>query len=294
MKELVQNHPRLLTALYILLILLLMHLTVTVIKWLVKRLETQDKWKYKDRISHKLLKNTLITIVYVVGILTAINQIPSLSNTVYTVLAGSGVLAVIVGLAAQESFGNLISGIILTLFRPFEVGDRVRLVEQDLNGNIEDITLRHTVIRTPTDNRVIVPNTALSSAIVENTNYIQGAPKKNYIEVDISYDSDLELAMNIMAEVISSHPYYIGDRPLRIYVPAFAASGITLRGTMTTATVEENYIACSEARISLKKAFDEQGVVIPFTTVTVVSADAAKAGAANDRESQLVSDKSND
>lgn len=179
MKEFAQSHPYLLTALYIIVILTLTHFVVLCIRKLVKRLEKQDKWKYKDRISHKLLKNTLITIVYVVGILTAINQIPTLSNTVYTVLAGSGVLAVIIGLAAQESFGNLISGIILTLFRPFEVGDRVRLVEQDLNGNIEDITLRHTVIRTPTDTRVIVPNSVLSSAVVENTNYIQGAPKKN-------------------------------------------------------------------------------------------------------------------
>lgn len=100
--------------------------------------------------------------------------------------------------------------------------------------------------------------------------------------------------MKTMAEVISSHPLYVGSKPLQIYVRAFNASGISLRGTMTTATLDDNYLACSEARIQLKQAFDRCGVVIPFTTVTLVSAEDAKAGKAEFREAGLVSDKSND
>lgn len=294
MKAFLENHPAFLTVFYILIILIATRLAVVLIKSIVKRLEKQNKWKNRDRISHKLLKNTLITIVYVIGILAAINQVPTLSNTVYTVLAGSGVLAVIIGLAAQESFGNLISGVILTLFRPFEVGDRVRLVSLDLNGNIEDITLRHTVVRTPTDTRVVVPNSVMSSAVVENTNYIQGAPKKNFIDVDISYDSDLDLALKTMADVITSHPLYIGEKPLTIYVRAFGPSGISLRGTMSTATVDENFLACSEARLQLKKAFDACGVVIPFTTLTLVQASEVRAGSVETQAAQLVPDKWND
>ena len=290
MKEFIDNNPVLFIALKVVGVLFLTFLLTWVVRLILNKVEKKagiKRIRGVSQISQKLLKNIVVGILYVIGIFTAINQIPSLSSALSTVLAGSGILAVIVGFAAQESFGNLVSGIFLTLFKPFDVGNRVRLVSQDINGYIEDITLRHTVIRTVTDTRLLVPNSVMGSAIVENTNYVDGNPTKNFIDVDVAYDTDLEKAMAIMSEVIVSHPKYVGVKPLTIYVRNFAASGISLRGTMTTRTLDDNYIASSEARIALKKAFDAAGIVIPYQTVTI-SNNAPGEGI------RLVSDKSND
>ena len=125
--------------------------------------------------------------VYFIGILAALEAIPGLSKVMSTILAGSGIIAIVVGLAAQESLGNIISGWFIGLFRPFEVGDRVRLVGYDITGKIEDITLRHTVIKTFTNSRVIVPNSKISSTIIENSHYIDER-SSSFIDVYVSYE----------------------------------------------------------------------------------------------------------
>ncbi len=78
-------------------------------------------------------------------------QIPGMSRITQALLAGSGIVALVLSLAAQESFSNLISGMLISMCRPFNVGDRIHLINSDITGWVEDITLRHTVIRTLTD-----------------------------------------------------------------------------------------------------------------------------------------------
>ena len=161
------------------------------------------------------------------------------------------------------------SGVFLSIFKPFDVGDRVHLVTQDITGYIEDITLRHTVIRTILGTRLIIPNSVMGSAIVENTNFINGEPTRNFVDVDVSYGSDVDLAKKLMEEVVTSHPLYTGPKPLTVYVRALSASGVSLRATVATRTLDENFLACSDIRLQIKKAFDAHGIVIPFTTLTI-------------------------
>jgi len=70
-------------------------------------------------------------------------------------LAGAGILAVAVGFASQAALSNIISGVFVVIFKPFRVGDRLKINE--LTGVVEDITLRHTVIRDLENKRIIIP-----------------------------------------------------------------------------------------------------------------------------------------
>lgn len=283
-QEFAAEMPVLYTAVKIILVLIITRLLVSVLKAVLKKVEkTRLKLnKRPNQIGFKLLKNVLVTVLYILGAVTAVKQIPALSTAVTAILAGSGILAVAVGLAAQESFGNLVSGVFISIFRPFDVGDRVQIHSQDITGYIEDITLRHTVIRTVLGTRLIVPNSVMGSVVVENTHYTEGEPTRNFIDVDVSYDSDLALAKRLMEEVITSHPLYVGPKPLNVFVRQFAASGISLRATMATRTVDDSFIACSEARQQIKEVFEKNKVTIPFTTVTISNLD------------QLVRNKSDD
>jgi small-conductance mechanosensitive channel len=270
-KELAENLPWLFIALKIVVILAATWLLAALLRLIMRKVKSRGRLlgKSTNQIGLKLLRNVLLTAVYALGIVTAVKQIPALSTAVTAVLAGSGILAVAVGFAAQESFGNLVSGVFLSIFKPFDVGDRVHLVTQDITGYIEDITLRHTVIRTILGTRLIIPNSVMGSAIVENTNFINGEPTRNFVDVDVSYGSDVDLAKKLMEEVVTSHPLYTGPKPLTVYVRALSASGVSLRATVATRTLDENFLACSDIRLQIKKAFDAHGIVIPFTTLTI-------------------------
>lgn len=261
----------LVTILKVLIILALTMIVVRFLKKLLKKIETNKNMltKQKGKIGWKLATNALIVAVYALGIIAAVNQVPSVSAALTTVLAGSGILAVIVGFAAQESFGNLVSGIFLSLFHPFSVGNRVTLISEGITGDIEDITLRHTVIRTISGTRMVVPNSIMGSVIVENVNFNEAEPIRTFIEVDVDYSTDLDKAMKLMEEVIASHPDYAGPLPPPVVFKEFGASGLALRGTMAVATLERSIPACSEVRVQLKKVFDANGINIPFQTITI-------------------------
>ena len=271
MQEFAAEMPVLYAVVKIVLVLVITKLLAMLLKLILKKVEGArvKLTKRPNYIGYKLLNNVLIIILYIVGAIVAVRQVPALSTAVTAILAGSGILAVALGFAAQESVGNLVSGVFLSIFRPFDVGDRIQIRAQDITGYIEDITLRHTVIRTILGTRLIVPNSVMSSAVVENTNFAEGEPTRNFVDVQVSYGSDLSLAKRLMEEVVTSHPLYVGPKPLTVFVRQFESSGIALRATMTTRTVDDNFLACSEVRQQLKEAFDANGVTIPFATVTI-------------------------
>lgn len=232
-------------------------------------------WQRDPRNSQSLFRkfafNIIRVLIYLAGVLGAIGQAPQLSRVVQTILAGSGIVALAVSLSAQESLNNVVSGMFITICKPFEVGDRVTIVSDGITGSIEDITLRHTVIRTFTNTRVIVPNAKMNQEIVENSNIVD-AHASAFIDVTVTYGSDIDKAMDIMARVIGSHPLYWDPRPeearetaprVRVYVRELGACGVQLRANMWTRTVDENFDACSDVRLQIKKAFDAEGIEIP-------------------------------
>ena len=274
MRELFEAHPTLKILVIVVGILIATTLVAKLLKLLLTKLVKKLSSKNKDqngRVSHKMLVKFLVAVVYILGIITAVNQIPRLAGTLTTILAGSGVLAVIIGFAAQESFGNLISGVFLTLFKPFDVGDRVVLPEKNITGYVEDITLRHTVIRTLTQTRALIPNAIMGSAIVENTDYVDGTLTMVPISVDVSFDTDLEKAVRVMGKALATHPLCTGSAPPRVLVTGFGSSGVSLLGFLPIQDAAQFTDAASNARILVKKAFDENGIVIPFQTITIAN-----------------------
>lgn len=225
----------------------------------------------------RFITNIVIATVYLIGILTAIGQIPQLNSTFKTLLAGSGILALGISLSAQESLSNIVSGIMIVIFRPFEIGDRITIVSNNLTGTIEDITLRHTVVKTFINSRVVIPNSVISKEIIENSNLIDSRAS-SFIDVQISYESDIDKAIEIISSIIANHPYYIDTREdqsdpqmVKVFIRGFAESGIDLRSSMWTRTVNENFEACSDIRYQIIKQFSKNGIEIPYNKVEIVS-----------------------
>lgn len=254
------------------LIIILVRLLTLFVKFIFKR------EAFQDSLYHRLLKNIIIVLIYLVGLITIVGQIPSLSKYVDTIIAGSGIIALAVSLSAQESLSNILSGLFITIFKPFEIGDRVRLVSSDITGIIEDITLRHTVIRTFTNTRLVVPNSTMSKETIENSNLIDNRASA-FVDVVIAYESDLHKAMKIISDIIGNNPLYLDIRTpeeieqnqpkVEVYLRELGRDGVHLRASMWTKSVALNFKACSDARIKIKEAFDNEGIEIPYNKISI-------------------------
>ena len=229
----------------------------------------------KDTIHQKFIKNVLSIIIWLIGIFVALNWLPRFSDAATALLAGSGLVMLTIGLAAQESLGNAFSGLFISMFKPFEVGDRVHLTNADITGFIEDITIRHTVIRTFMNSRIIIPNSVMNKELIENANFCNPRAS-NFIDVIITYGSDVETASEIISRVIKEHPDFVDNRtPMQqseplvvpVFVRALGLYGVELRASMWTATIANNFAACSDVRKKILQEFEQAGVRIASSRI---------------------------
>ncbi|MEM8526198.1 MAG: mechanosensitive ion channel domain-containing protein [Bacteroidota bacterium] len=108
-----------------------------------------------DPTNYQFLRYVITATIYIVGFSIAVYQIPGFKTLATSMLAGAGILTVAIGFASQQALSNIISGVFIVLFKPFRVNDRLTL--RTFSGFVEDITLRHTVIRDFENKRILVP-----------------------------------------------------------------------------------------------------------------------------------------
>ena len=148
-------------------VLLVLLISLRVVRVLFRRVEERQRAEGRDVAPLLYLRSAVKGLVYVVCLTAALRHVPGMNAVLASLLAGSGVLAVVVGLASQQALGNIVSGMVILLFRPFQVGDRIRYHGLDLSGVIEEIGLRHTGIRTAEGSQILIPNSLMNSNVVE-------------------------------------------------------------------------------------------------------------------------------
>ena len=238
--------------------------------------------KRKEQIHIKFLRSmskVVLTIIAFICISGLFNTTKALSATLLT---SSSLLVAIVGFAAQQVLADVISGVMLSWSRPFNLGEKVNISSLGISGIVEDMTVRHTVIRTYHNSRMIIPNSVINKAIVENSNY-NNDYIGNYMEVSVSYESNLEQAIEVMRETIASYPLVVDIRPdpsegnkVNVAVKELGDDGIILKSTVWTRNIDDNFTACSDIRRLIKKKFDAAGISIPYRHVHVVTGNADK------------------
>ncbi|WP_269618916.1 mechanosensitive ion channel family protein [Zhongshania sp. BJYM1] len=252
---------------------------------IINRLEssklTSDSF---DRTILIFAKRLISAVIYGVGIGACLTHIPELKIVGHSLLTGAGILTLVGGLASQQVLGNIVSGFMIVFFRPFRIGDRIT-VSGNYTGTVEDITLRETIVRDAENNRIIIPNSQISSEVVVNANHTDNKICK-LIEVGIGYSSDLELAMKIMREEIAKHPLLIDQRTkeqirdnspiVTVRVTALGDSSVTLRAWAWADSPANGFALQCDSYVNLKRRFDEAGIEIPFPQRTISFADGSR------------------
>lgn len=234
-----------------------------------------------DKTALNFAKRLISVVIYGVGIGACLTHVPELKIVGHSLLTGAGILTLVGGLASQQVLGNIVSGFMIVFFRPFRIGDRIT-VTNNYTGTVEDITLRETILRDVENNRIIIPNSQISSEVVVNANHTDNKICK-IVEVGVGYSSNLEQAMAIMQEEIVKHPLLIDQRteeqrrdgvPLvTVRVTALGDSSITLRAWAWADSPANGFALQCDSYLNLKRRFDEVGIEIPFPQQTVSFAD---------------------
>lgn len=257
----------------IVIILIVTVLIATIFKWFLKRFVKKSLLDHHKDLTGYLFINHIITaLIYIIGIAVALVQIPELKLMGHSLLAGAGVLSLIAGLASQQALSNIMSGILIVIFKPFRINDKITL-RGTFTGTVEDINLRQVVIRDFENNRIIIPNSVISSDLLVNA-HIGEEKCCKLIDIGIGYSSNLERALDIMREEVSNHPLHLDPRtpediennvPLVIArVTALGNSSVNLRVWAWAKDSSDGYIMMCDLLQSIKKRFDTEGIEIPF------------------------------
>lgn len=231
-----------------------------------------------DATNFSFIKNSISFVIYTSAIITLFYITPSLKSVSTALFAGAGVLAAIIGFASQKAFSNIISGIFILIFRPFRVRDIIEIGA--FKGMVEEITLRHTIIRNYENRRIIIPNAIISEETIINSNIIEEKIKK-FIEFSISYESNIDLAKEIILEEAEKHPLLFDNRDdqdkkdgkpkVIVRVIHLGESGITIRAYVWAKNNDDAFAISCDMNESVKKRFDQTGIEIPYPHRTIIN-----------------------
>ncbi len=168
-------------------------------------------------------------------------------------------VAFAIGLALQGTLGHLASGILILLFKPFRAGDFI--VTQSLSGTVKEIQLFSTIIITMDNRVVILPNASLTNNPVENLTIL--GTRRLDMTFGVSYTDNLDKVRSVLESVAKTCPGMLTDQPLEVLVRTLNNSSVDFVVRLWLNT-DDYWPAFFYMQEHVKKAFDREGVSIPF------------------------------
>ena len=241
----------------------------------VQRTLAHDTHGHVDRTAVRFLAQLVRFGVYIFAFISYTHLVPALSGVGTAWLTSVSVISVVVGLAAQNTLGNVIAGVSLLLYRPFELGDRLQVIAPTglETGVVESLTLGYTQLRTDDNRRVVVPNSVMASQTTIN---LSGDDPRALcsVPIGISYEADLDKARAILLDLAGQHPRAKGISACP--VTQLAPAGVVLTLEVWCADAPSAGALKSDLLEQAKKRFALEGIEIasPRTTVILKSATA--------------------
>ena len=202
--------------------------------------------------------NILLTILLLITVVSALG----VNTTSFAALLASAGLAV--GMALSGNLQNLAGGILLLLFKPYKVGDYIEA--QGINGTVKEIQIFHTVVMTPDNKQIYVPNGALSSGNV--INYSSQDLRRVEWNVCVEYGSDAETVKAALQRILASDKRIMQDQPILIALGELAASSVNfkVRAWVANGDFWDVYFLINQ---KIYEDFNRQGIKFPFPQLQI-------------------------
>jgi small-conductance mechanosensitive channel len=234
----------------------------------VQRVLARDTRSYVDRTTINFLSQLAQIGVWLFAFISYAHLVPSLSHLGTAWLASVSVISVIMGLAAQNTLGNLIAGISLLLYRPFKLGDRLQVSAPTglETGVVENLGLGYTVLKTDDNRHIVIPNSIIASQTAINLTTDDPRVMCS-VPVGISVDADIDKARSILLELAQEHP--LAKEVCGCPVTQLGPSGIVLTlGAWCADAAAAGTLKCDLLEQAGKR-FAAAGIALPFPQTIV-------------------------
>ena len=234
-------------------------LTVKLATWYEHRHTTGERTELAGQLMPFLRRVALI----ILSIIVAIILLGHFNIEVSGLVATLGIGSLAIALAAQATLADTISGFVIMIDRPFRIGDRIELQDLDTWGDVVDIGLRSTRIRTRDNRMVIVPNSVIGKSLIVNHSY----PDSLYrIEnnVGVAYGTDVEHARQVMVEAVKEVEGVLTDRPVEAFFMEFGDSSLVFRVRWWLDSYVDTRRVFDRVNSAIYKALNDAQIEIPF------------------------------
>lgn len=253
------------TGIKIVIAIILLILGFIFINWLSKKIEKHGKKVEKSKHIDTTVYRTLSYLTKVaLKILIVLSLVAYLGIDTSAITALIASLGVGVGLAVNGTLSNFAGGILLLFTRPFKDGDYISA--NGFEGTVEDIFVCNTKIRTNDNKVVYLPNGKLSTS--EIVNFTENSTRRVDLTYSISYSDDFEKAEEIVKQVAAANAKVLKDPAPKARITKHASSSIDLFCAVWCKT-EDYWDVLFDMNEQVKKAFDENGISIPFNQLDV-------------------------
>ncbi|MEH0675380.1 small-conductance mechanosensitive channel MscS [Vibrio scophthalmi] len=200
-------------------------------------------------------------LLFVIVLIAALGRVGVQTASVVAVIGAAGLA---VGLALQGSLSNFAAGVLIVAFRPFKSGDYVEIA--GVAGSVDSIQIFQTVLKTPDNKMVVVPNAGVIGGAI--TNYSRHETRRVDLVIGVSYKSDLKQTKQVIRETLEKDPRILKDPDITIGVLALADSSVNfvVRPWVKTADYWGVYF---DSMQNIKEALDAAGIEIPFPQMDV-------------------------
>ena len=230
-------------------------IALKVIRWIKKWLRKSPKLDKLDPGVRSFLSSFVGIGLSVLMVIILIGMLGVPATSLITVLASCGVA---IGLALQGSLSNVAGGVMILLFRPFKVGDFID-VDGDC-GTVTEITVVYTILLTPDNKRITIPNGTITSTTIEN--YSSEKLRRVDLTFKVAADSDIDKVKEILVSLTTAHPLTLEEPEANVRLSAHDDSALTFIARPWCKN-EDYWTVHFDLTESVEKAFAENGIVVP-------------------------------
>ncbi|MBR2943746.1 MAG: mechanosensitive ion channel [Clostridia bacterium] len=232
-----------------------------VVKRIAKNIENGKLFKKVNKTVRVFLKHLISVALYLVVAVAIISTLGFNMTALSAVIASCGLA---IGLALQGGLSNIAGGVMLVIFKPFEIGDYVE--SSGVSGTVVDIGLFYSTLTTPDNKKVVVPNGTISNNVI--TNYSAHDTRRIDFDFSISYSANIDTARKVLYACAKADEKILQDPLPEVMIVSHNESGITirLRVWVKNADYWDVYFPMYE---QVKRSFDEYGVEIPYPHLNI-------------------------
>lgn len=251
---------------------------ILVLVWVLCRFVRRLFNKIRERQSgiYLVFFERVVTAVIIVGGLILAFSVFGGGRSVWrTLLGGTAFLSAVLAFAAQDVIKDSVDGMMISIYKPFEIGDRI-VLEDGTAGIVKDITMRHVVLQLMDTQVLVIPNSRLNEMKIRNFSW-HSPFRSAHFDFHIAYDSDAKKAIEVVRNAVISSPYSVaGKRTDKgmdyapVYFMAFEDSSLKLSTTVYYRPSTATEVLISDVNLRVSEALEKNGIEIPYPFVNIV------------------------